>query len=276
VLPPARRCRRDVRDGLRPFAKQCCSTSRCAETWFLVRCSLWTTHMHSAISGGASLPSFERAARSRAAALSRDGLFVEGSSAFQHPKEAVMVTMFLVRASAVRLVCAALMIGVPGLDRNAWSAEATAEAKLPMVVPREDVARITDMALPELLDATAGGVSDQAVDKHAGNFASYWTTCQGGREGKAFEAVICDTHNHRAAASGWGERLVPTAAVGYPHDTADLLLVGAGGRVLRRAQAKSGVAALSAKSAPPQSAALSTKTQWLTVGDPPVTSNPPP
>jgi hypothetical protein len=82
------------------------------------------------------------------------------------------------------------------------------------------------------------------VREHGGDFTSYWSTCQGGREGKAFEAVICDTHNRRAVASGAGDRLVPTAAVGYPHDSADLLLLRADGSVLKRVQAKSGVGAL--------------------------------
>jgi hypothetical protein len=94
--------------------------------------------------------------------------------------------------------------------------------------------------LDEIIAKTAGGVTDDAIAKFGSDFESYWQAGAKGREGKVFEAVIADTMNRRAAATGMQQRLVPTAMLGQVHNAADLLLVDDQGRVLDRFQAKLG------------------------------------
>lgn len=95
-------------------------------------------------------------------------------------------------------------------------------------------------SLPELIDQTAGGISDKAIDRYGDDFGAYWKSSATGREGKVFEAVAADDFNTRMASLGSPRRLTPTASVGLPSAPEDLVLMGEDGKPVCRVQAKMG------------------------------------
>ena len=92
----------------------------------------------------------------------------------------------------------------------------------------------------ELIAATAGDVTQDALQKYGNDFELYWKKSASSREGKVFEALVADTVNSKVRATGGQIQVIPTAAKGSATSKADLLVVNNTGEVLKRVQAKLG------------------------------------
>lgn len=95
-------------------------------------------------------------------------------------------------------------------------------------------------SLDELMDRTVGKVRDAAVARYESDFDAYWKASQTSREGKALEAIACDTVNKRNAATGDGTRWTTTAAQGHPTHPADIVEINASGKIVRHVQVGKG------------------------------------
>jgi len=140
---------------------------------------------------------------------------------------------WILAAALLTVVCTA-----PAVPTVAHAQAATANGVLE-VGSRIPTSVIPSSSLDDLLTETAGRVRGEMVTKY-GDFDSYWKTVRASREGKAFEAIVSDTVNHRNAATGVGRRLRTTASLGFPSDPCDLVELDKSGRVIRRIQAKLG------------------------------------
>lgn len=95
------------------------------------------------------------------------------------------------------------------------------------------------LTLEQLAARTAGQVSTNAVQRY-GTFPVYWQVSRSSRSGMMLEALLAFQDNRHWAAVGSSERLLVTAAEGYPHHLADLTRLGADGSIVRQYQAKLG------------------------------------
>jgi hypothetical protein len=114
--------------------------------------------------------------------------------------------------------------------------------QLPSVLVADDVARVGNLTIESLIEATAGRITDRGFSNYP-TFDDYWRANEVSRVGKVFEACVAHATNTRHAEVGDSRRLIPTAALGHTQNKADLLLVD-GDRILARIQSKLGLAAL--------------------------------
>ncbi|MDB4365751.1 hypothetical protein N9Z08_02370 [Pirellulales bacterium] len=107
-------------------------------------------------------------------------------------------------------------------------------------VYRNSVELLPEMTRGELIAATAGDVTQDALQNYGSNFELYWRKSASSREGKVFETIVADTVNSQVRATDGQIQVIPTAAKGLATSKADLLVVDNTGEVLKRVQAKLG------------------------------------